>query len=336
MEIKVVHACGSKFAFDIEPENGAMPFAIQCPNCGADATADANAIIAQALAAGASAAPPPPPPKPGLSLGHSAPAAPPPPPPPKPGLSSGRSHAAEAAAPPPPPPAGPAAAAPAGTNPHVAQQKGLAKPEKPLLPRALAGAVAGGGIALGIWYLLGNSGLIVWGILTKLLAWGTGVLIGYGVRLLGRVPNMQFGIMAGGVTLAALAAGLCLASWAWQERAVHGGAVSAYLRERNIAQSFVSAKDDDALRKAIAFYERKAESTVSETELAKVKDDLPRLKEFLGGKPSREQRIKELSPGIQEKYPVLGMAKASLGIGLGICALLGISSAFKIGSGKGS
>ncbi|MFN7141875.1 MAG: hypothetical protein ACK4UN_21350, partial [Limisphaerales bacterium] len=52
MEIKVLCGCGAKFAFDVEPVNGQMPVAINCPKCSADVTANANEIIAQRLAEG--------------------------------------------------------------------------------------------------------------------------------------------------------------------------------------------------------------------------------------------------------------------------------------------
>jgi uncharacterized protein YxjI len=46
MEVKVTCACGSRYKFDVEPINNRMPTAVQCPTCGADGTASANAIIA--------------------------------------------------------------------------------------------------------------------------------------------------------------------------------------------------------------------------------------------------------------------------------------------------
>jgi outer membrane protein assembly factor BamB len=45
MKIKVQCPCGSRFEFEVEPVDGRMPVAIQCPNCGADATELANAVI---------------------------------------------------------------------------------------------------------------------------------------------------------------------------------------------------------------------------------------------------------------------------------------------------
>ena len=46
MEIKVLCPCGQKFAFDVDPVNGQMPFVVTCPCCDADGTAAANELIA--------------------------------------------------------------------------------------------------------------------------------------------------------------------------------------------------------------------------------------------------------------------------------------------------
>ena len=43
--IKIICGCGQKYAFDVSPVNGRMPAPIQCPRCGVDGTAVANAII---------------------------------------------------------------------------------------------------------------------------------------------------------------------------------------------------------------------------------------------------------------------------------------------------
>jgi len=49
--IKIICPCGQKYAFDVSPVDGRMPAPIQCPRCGADGTAVANAIISLALGA---------------------------------------------------------------------------------------------------------------------------------------------------------------------------------------------------------------------------------------------------------------------------------------------
>ena len=66
MEIKVQCDCGQKFKFDVEPVSGRMPFAVNCPVCGADGTARANVILQQLLPSqplASAYAPPPPPPR---------------------------------------------------------------------------------------------------------------------------------------------------------------------------------------------------------------------------------------------------------------------------------
>ncbi len=47
--IKIICGCGQKYAFDVTPVNSRMPGPVQCPRCGADGTAVANAIISLAL-----------------------------------------------------------------------------------------------------------------------------------------------------------------------------------------------------------------------------------------------------------------------------------------------
>ena len=55
--IKIICACGQKYAFDVHPLDGRMPAPVQCPVCGRDGTAAANEILALAGAAPASPAP---------------------------------------------------------------------------------------------------------------------------------------------------------------------------------------------------------------------------------------------------------------------------------------
>ena len=47
MRIKLQCECGQRFAFEVEPINDRMPSPVECPACGADSTAAANAAIAQ-------------------------------------------------------------------------------------------------------------------------------------------------------------------------------------------------------------------------------------------------------------------------------------------------
>lgn len=47
--IKIECGCGQRYAFDVEPVNGQMPYTVACPICGADGTSAANEVLAQSL-----------------------------------------------------------------------------------------------------------------------------------------------------------------------------------------------------------------------------------------------------------------------------------------------
>src|ERR1700742_4040130 len=51
MNVKIQCSCGSKYSFDVEPQNGRMPFAVHCPTCGLDGTDAANEMLGQSAAA---------------------------------------------------------------------------------------------------------------------------------------------------------------------------------------------------------------------------------------------------------------------------------------------
>src|SRR5438477_8394394 len=55
--IKIRCGCGQKYAFDVEPVDGLMSYAVQCPICGVDGTATANRLLAESLGVQAPSAP---------------------------------------------------------------------------------------------------------------------------------------------------------------------------------------------------------------------------------------------------------------------------------------
>lgn len=50
MPVKIQCGCGQRYAFDVEPFCGRMPFPVACPVCGADGTRAADEVIAFNLA----------------------------------------------------------------------------------------------------------------------------------------------------------------------------------------------------------------------------------------------------------------------------------------------
>jgi DNA repair exonuclease SbcCD ATPase subunit len=57
--IKIVCHCGQKYAFDVQPVNGRMPVAVNCPVCGRDGTIAANESIRKMLHGKTQPLPPP-------------------------------------------------------------------------------------------------------------------------------------------------------------------------------------------------------------------------------------------------------------------------------------
>ncbi len=334
MEIKVIHACGTKFKFEVEPEDGAMPFAIQCPSCGEDATEDANAVITQTVTASATA-PPPTPARPAFVRPAATPAgvtaAPPPPPPPppapKPGLSLGSSHGKPA-----PATEKKAESAPAAAPAKSAKKGGsIVASDEPHLPLAITGAFIGAAIGMGLWYAM----IHYLHFASGWVAWGVGVLAGFGSRALGRAPTQLFGVIAAVFALLGILGGSYMALSEDVNNFIAEHTKEAYEEKLAYAKKMADAKDDAALR-AILSEEGKGKEEATDAELARLKTELPRLKDFAAGKPSKAEFQKQEADKIREVVSMAEVMKESFGIFSIIFILLGLSSAYKIGSGMGS
>ena len=57
ISIKVECGCGQRYAFDVEPVDGRMPYTVACPVCATDGTSVANEVIAQNVHAQVAASP---------------------------------------------------------------------------------------------------------------------------------------------------------------------------------------------------------------------------------------------------------------------------------------
>ena len=186
MEITAECSCGQRFKFEVEPENGQMPFEVKCPSCGTDQTAQANALISEQLAQQPSPAIEPPAVSPSPS-----------------GLRINRP--VEAAAPPP-------------VAASVIVPPGRIQPVAP--PRPAAGGESGQGFVKGvIGALVGATvGMIAWFLLIKATgyeigyaAWGVGALTGVGARVTGADGGKRLGMIAGVLAFIAIVGGQFLA-----------------------------------------------------------------------------------------------------------------------------
>ena len=183
MELKVVCQCGQKFKFDVEPVNGQMPFAVNCPVCNLDGTVTANAMLAQMLTA-----PPPVAPAPG-------------------GLRINR-HADSAPDFVSPPPLAPAAGASApqarmtgSTRPFAAAAAAQTPAKQPSFGMGLLGGFIGTFVGVVIYFLIFK----FTGMRFKLLAVGVGALAGWFAEFLGKGEGSK---ELGGITAVFVLAGV--------------------------------------------------------------------------------------------------------------------------------
>lgn len=191
MEIKLQCNCGQKYKFDVEPTNGQMPFAVNCPICGVDGTSAANTVLAQSFSqpgpvAMAAAAPMAQAPSSGLRISQAAHAAPP------------------VAAPPPMMAAPPSTIAPTRAPVGKPAKSQSTKPRSFIL--GVVGALLGAGLGIGLMYgffLLADFRFPLMGV-------GTGFLTGLGARLLYRNTNPAMGGVAATIAFFSVAGTLYL------------------------------------------------------------------------------------------------------------------------------
>ena len=365
IEIKVQCDCGQKYKFDVEPANGRMPYHVTCPVCGLDGTKKANALLSApapvAIAAvplpaidvpalpSVAAAPSPQPPAPApirISMGVPSPAAPagvvaPPAPaavataapvaavPEQPRLRiGGFAHPAAsspgAVAPPPP-----VSSAPRAIPAMAVPSKGISAPaEKSNLFLGIGGAVGAGTIAMIAWYFL----IKITGYEIGYAAWGVGLLTGIGARALGRSGSTLLGVVAGLCAFLAITGGQFLYAKSEVDKSMDEMAQEAFNSRMEYAQAAQNVQTDDQIKALLMKHEFDGEQPTAEDVKTFRETELPQLKEFAGGKPSKAEFEKDFKK-IKDTfvYKIL-LFKESVGLFTLLWVVLGVSSAYKLGS----
>jgi hypothetical protein len=282
LEIKVQCDCGQKFKFDVEPVNGRMPFAVNCPLCGLDGTAKANVILQENLSSQIAAAPPPPPPplstqQPKLRIG-----------------GTGGSTAAPPAIAPPPIAPRPLTAG-GGIKPLTSK---AAEPTgKGNFTLGVVGAVAGGIVGMLIWFFIYKST----GLRLGILALGVGALTGYGSKWLGRCHSNSMGLVTAGCALLCIFGAQYMKArsmWHTDENLID----QAYAEEMTEAKKTVvevpHGSDDEIRRyllKQMATEGERPDSSQITAEEIKIYHDVTwqKMKDIESGKNTKEQYIQE-------------------------------------------
>jgi hypothetical protein len=284
IELKVQCDCGQKIKFDVEPLNGQMPFNFNCPVCGADGTAKANAQLQQMPQFAPAVLPPPPPISAAPAVGQSklrlsasahAPIAAPP-------VSSGEST-------PTPPPIAPF---PRAAPIHVA----TIPTKKPNFGMGLLGGLLGALVGSLIYFLIFK----YTGVRLKLLAVGVGALAGWGAELLGKGEGSK---ELGGITAILVLVGIVGAQYFvalgwWHMATANGIGDSAYaisVRDAKHTMIQIPTGSDGEIRDYLT--KQSAENgdeanpnSVSDDEVKQFREkSLPELQDLAAGKITEAQ-----------------------------------------------
>lgn len=298
MEVRANCSCGQHFAFDIEPENAQMPYAIACPECDADLTASANEYLASVLDA--------------------PPAAP---------MVEQIATPVEAVEENPAVVEEPAAEVePKPKKKKRKKKKGKAtKKSGPNLVFAVIGGMVGGLIGMAIWYALARYANINVGW----VAWGVGGLVGFGALMGADEHSDVVGVMA-----ALIAAGSILLG---QYLAIKGSIAdtfgemisdSAFEEQVDFAKRVVAAKDDEGLKKVLT---QQWGEAASDNDVAEFRSEsMPRMKKLASGEITKDDMMEELSVVISPWV----IFKESFDLFTIIFICLGMATAYKLPSGN--
>jgi hypothetical protein len=197
-----------------------------------------------------------------------------------------------------------------------------------------AGAVAGSLIGVFIWFLLIKST----GSPLLVIAWGVGGLTGLGAVLLTKHGGAPLGVLCGICALAAIITGECLATSAIREQEATRRANVAYRVQLEFAKEALRADSPEELRKMLAQVNGTTAEEVTDDQIKGFQDEeLPRLRKFALGKPSRAEFVAEQQPLFAQEFSsreYFAREDLKSGVFLVLFAGLGIVTAYKVGSGQ--
>jgi hypothetical protein len=335
LEIKIQCDCGQKFKFDVEPVNGRMPFAVNCPACGLDGTPKANAIIRETLSSQPISAAPGPPPPPPLAA-------------PQPKLRIGGTGGSTA----PPPPITPSTTAPPPIAPRPITAPGGIRPlgSAATAPPAVkgnstlgvVGAIVGGIVGMFTWYFIYKATGIRFGI----LALGVGALTGYGSKLLGRHHSNSMGLVTAGVALLCIFGAQFMKAnsmWHTDQKAIDQAYDEELIEAKKTIAEVPTGSDDEIRRyllKQMASEGERPDSSQITAEEIKIYHDVTwqKMKDLESGKSTKEQYLQEqrkLEGEVSNTLPArIIFWISTLGIFSIFYIIAAVGLAYRIGTGK--
>ena len=319
MNLKIECACGQKIAFEVEPENGAMPCELPCPSCEADVTGVANAEIQRqsaVLPVNAAAAP-----QLRIPVAASEPAP---------------ASVVVAEAPRPARPVAMAMAAAAAAAPVRDDGDGEASIGSFLL--GTVGIFAGTLAGILVWYLIAKTGLTL-----RLLAILVGVGAGAGARFFCRGGDKGLGAVAAVVAVVAMFFGGAITlnksvveKFSLSDKELRESYDDEVKTAKTIATQIPGGTDEEIRRYLAKGQGGAAEVTAEDVADFRSSDEFKQAKDLASGKVSFESYAqnyrKEFTGVTKDASKVVGAVGAIRMLSIWLIALVG-GTAYKLAAG---
>lgn len=202
-----------------------------------------------------------------------------------------------------------------------------------LTTMGIVGAVVGALLAMAVWYAMVAFTGSSWGI----IAWGVGGVVGFGGRLLGKTSSYGLGIVCGVCALIAILGGEYFGIRGLIGKQVSSMVEITYKIEVEAAKDIGKVETTDQMREFIAKQEDVKPAEVTEERLKEFQAvELPRLRDLASGKLTKKQYADKMKSDIADGFSYkeyFFKEDVKSGIFMLIFTVLGVGTAFKIGSG---
>lgn len=215
---------------------------------------------------------------------------------------------------------------------HLAAEREAERRKRFIL--GVAGAISGSLIGVLIWFVLIKST----GSALSVMAWGVGGLTGLGAMLLTRKGGLPLGVASAICALVGIASGEYLAAKTIRNQEAIRRANVAYRSQLEFAKEALRADSPEEFRKLLVQVTGTNAEEVTDEQIKRFQDEeLPTLRDFALGKPSRAEFVDAQQSGFAEEFDYKEYffhENLKAGLFLALFAVFGVASAYKIGSGK--
>jgi hypothetical protein len=203
---------------------------------------------------------------------------------------------------------------------------------EPRLALGTIGAAVAGVVGMLGWFAV----VKITGYEIGYAAWGIGLLVGYGTKLLAKGGNVVLGVAAAICAFLAIVGGQYIVVAVTVDETVKQLARQSYESRMAFAQEAVQAGDDAQVRAILAKYdseggEARTPDQYSDEVVAKFREEeLRALKEFIDGKPSRAEHEAVVAALLTSGISKSAVFKESLSAWTLLWLFLGVGSAYKL------